>query len=310
MSTRLDAVAAALERRLPGGVERDAASADLTTYRVGGPIGVLVRARSLADLAAVREVAGSRHPELLIVGRGSNLLVSDRGFDGVGVVLEGEFEHIETDPATASVVAGGSVSLPVLARRAAAVGIGGLEFYVGIPGSVGGAVRMNAGGHGSTTRDVLVSASVFDLADGETRIRDVGELELGYRSSSITSTEVVTEATVRGRRDERERCEERLADIVRWRRENQPGGANAGSVFTNPPDVAAARLIDDCGLKGLRVGGAVVSAKHANFIQADANATASDVFRLVGEVRSRVEAATGVRLEPELRLVGFGEDRL
>jgi UDP-N-acetylmuramate dehydrogenase len=303
---RLDAVAAALESRLPGRVRRDVPSADLTTYRVGGPIGVLVRASSEDDVvaaaAALREHDAT---PVLVVGRGSNLLVADRGFEGVGLLLDGAFESIVVDRDTARVHAGASVALPVLARQAAAEGIGELEFLVGIPGSVGGAVRMNAGGHGRETRDVLVSARVVDLGTGAVGDRACEDLALGYRRSALGATDVVLGAVLQGTHDSREAAEARIGEIVRWRREHQPGGANAGSVFTNPEGDSAGRIIDDCGLKGLRVGGAVVSEKHANFIQAEPGATAADVAALVAEVRRRVADARGVQLRPELRLVGF-----
>jgi UDP-N-acetylmuramate dehydrogenase len=195
----------------------------------------------------------------------------------------------------------------VLARRTAGAGFSGLEFFVGIPGSVGGAVRMNAGGHGRETADVLRRAWVVDvLAGGERRVRTAGELALGYRHSSVTASEVVVAAELAVTPDDPIACEARVAEVVRWRREHQPGGANAGSVFRNPPGDSAGRLIDAAGLKGLRVGGAVVSPKHANFFQADPGATAADVGRLVAEVQRRVADATGVHLVPELLMVGEG----
>jgi UDP-N-acetylmuramate dehydrogenase len=206
------------------------------------------------------------------------------------------------------VAAGAAIPLPVLARRSAAAGRTGLEFYVGIPGSVGGAVRMNAGGHGRETADVLVSAEVADLAgSGVTAERHLGALGFGYRHSALGPTEIVTGATFRVSAGEVATAEAEVAGIVRWRREHQPGGSNAGSVFANPPGDSAGRIIDSLGLKGLRVGGAVVSPKHANFFQAEPGATADDVRLLVLEVRRRVLAETGVALTPELRMVGFDE---
>jgi UDP-N-acetylmuramate dehydrogenase len=304
----LEAVANALEAGLPGAVARDQHLADLTTYRLGGPIAVVARVVDEAGLAIVAEVLGTVPVPVLVVGRGSNLLVADQGFRGLGVVLGGELEAIDVDPDAGVARAGGAVPLPVLARRAAAVGLAGLEFFVGIPGSVGGAVRMNAGGHGRETRDVLVRAWVLDLAAGpEARAvpRTPVELDLSYRHSNVGSTDVVVRAELRGEADDPDRCAARIDDVVRWRREHQPGGANAGSVFRNPPGDSAGRLIDVTGLKGLSVGGAVVSEKHANFFQAGPDATAADVRALVHEVQARVAEATGVCLEPELRMVGF-----
>jgi UDP-N-acetylmuramate dehydrogenase len=166
---------------------------------------------------------------------------------------------------------------------------------------------MNAGGHGRETAEVLRRAWTLDLAagDGQPRPRDAADLDLGYRHSALTSTEVVTGAEFTATADDPAACGARIDEIVRWRREHQPGGANAGSVFRNPPGDSAGRLIDAVGLKGLRVGGAVVSPKHANFFQAEAGATADDVAALLAAVQARVDEATGVHLEPELLLVGF-----
>jgi UDP-N-acetylmuramate dehydrogenase len=308
-TVNLDALATRLADRGVR-VERHVSVADLTTYHVGGPLAVLARAGSPAELAAVASaLAGEPMPPLLVVGRGSNLLVADAGFAGLGLVLDGGFETLDLHTGATTVHAGAAVALPVLARRAAAVGRTGLEFYVGIPGSVGGAVRMNAGGHGRETADVLAEAEVADLAAGGVPgPRSPAQLELGYRRSAITGTEVVTGAAFRVVAGDSAAAEEEVAAIVRWRREHQPGGANAGSVFANPPGDSAGRLIDSLGLKGFRVGGAVVSPKHANFFQAEPGATADDVRRLVVEVRRRVLDATGVTLVPELRMVGFRDD--
>ena len=287
-------------------VERDVPVSGLTTYHVGGPVSVLARVGSAATLAALAAVVADERPPLLAIGRGSNLLVADTGFAGLGLQLEGEFEAVDLDGEPGVVRAGGAVPLPVLARRTAAAGRSGLEFYVGIPGSVGGAVRMNAGGHGRETADVLVGADVIDLAAGGLpSVRPLEALSFGYRRSALTATELVTAASFRVASGAVDDCEAAVAEIVRWRREHQPGGANAGSVFSNPPGDSAGRIIDAAGLKGVRVGGAVVSEKHANFFQAEAGATADVVRRLVLEVQRRVLDGTGVHLVPELRMVGF-----
>jgi UDP-N-acetylmuramate dehydrogenase len=296
-------LAAELEAAVPGGVAQDVPASELGTYRVGGPIAVLVRVPDDAALARVGEVVARAAPAVLLVGRGSNLLVADHGFAGLGILLVGEFEELAIEETT--VRAGGAVPLPVLARRTAAAGRAGLEFYVGIPGSVGGAVRMNAGGHGCETRDVLVAARVRELTTARCTERDPGALALGYRTSTIGPTDVVVDAEFRVTPDDPDACAARIDEVVRWRRENQPGGANGGSVFRNPPGDSAGRLIDVAGCKGMRVGGAVVSEKHANFFQAEAGATARDVRDLVTAVQARVHAETGVALVPELVMIGF-----
>jgi UDP-N-acetylmuramate dehydrogenase len=305
VTDELASVAAELEVAVPGGVARNAPAADLGTYRVGGPIAVLVRVPDDAALALVGAVIARDAPPVLVVGRGSNLLVADDGFAGIGILLVGEFEQLEIGETV--VRAGGAVPLPVLARRTAAAGRTGLEFFVGIPGSVGGAVRMNAGGHGCETRDVLVRAGVRSLTTGARADHEPAALALGYRTSTIGGADVVVDAEFRVTPDVPAACAARIDEVVRWRREHQPGGANGGSVFRNPPDDSAGRLIDVSGCKGLRVGGAVVSEKHANFFQAEAGASARDVRELVALVQARVRAETGVALVPELVMIGFDD---
>ncbi len=205
----LDEVGDALERGAPRTrYPRRAPSAALTTYRCGGPVAILVRVdheRDLVDLSGI--VAGNPAVPLLVIGRGSNLLIADGGFDGVGIVLGGDFERIDLDREHHSVDAGGAVPLPVLARQAAKAGIAGLEFYVGIPGSVGGALRMNAGGHGSETADVVVAARVLGLATrGEVREVGTSALGFGYRSSALAPDDVVISAGFVGRADVPSAC--------------------------------------------------------------------------------------------------------
>jgi len=304
----IDDIASKLAARLPGRVQRWESSAGLTTYRCGGPLAVVVRAGGDDDLRVVADVLHASGVPVLVIGRGSNLLIGDDGFAGVALVLAGEYEQLDVSPvdaATPRVRGGGAVALPVLARRAAAAGVAGLEFFVGIPGSVGGAVRINAGGHGAQTNGVILSARVFDLGDHRFRELTRNQLGLGYRSSALTSGSVVVAATFVGHVDDPAKCAERIDEIVRWRREHQPGGQNAGSVFKNPPDDSAGHLVEVAGCKGLRVGGAVVSEKHANFFIAEAGARAADVNELIELVRRRVYDATGVQLETELHMVGF-----
>jgi UDP-N-acetylmuramate dehydrogenase len=285
---------------------RDLPLGPLTTYRVGGAAALFVEAGGDDDLGRVAAAVAATDPPVLVVGRGSNLLVADAGFPGIAVALGEPYAAITVEGTT--VRAGGATALPVLARRTAAAGLRGLEWAVGVPGSVGGAVRMNAGGHGSDVAASLVEVRVVDLASGHDGVVAAADLDLGYRRSALTSTSVVVEATFALRSGDAAAAGSEVAEIVRWRRENQPGGQNAGSVFTNPESDAAGRLVDEAGCRGLRLGSASVSAKHANFIQADPGGSADDVAALIGEVRRRVLAATGVALQPELRMVGFAAD--
>jgi UDP-N-acetylmuramate dehydrogenase len=283
--------------------QRDVPLGLLTTYRVGGKAALFVDAGSRADLEAVHRAVVGSGIAVLVVGRGSNLLVADAGFDGLALRLSGVFEAIEIDGAR--VRAGGAVSLPVLARKTAAGGLRGLEWAVGVPGSVGGAVRMNAGGHGAEVKDVLVAAELLSLETGSSTSWSTAELAFSYRRSRVRPSDIVLSADFQLRAGDRPAAEAEIAAVVRWRRENQPGGSNAGSVFTNPLGDSAGRLIDAAGLKGHRVGSAFVSPKHANFFQSDEDGSADDVRALIGEVQELVAERTGVRLEPELHMVGF-----
>jgi len=288
---------------LAAGILADHPIGPMTTYRAGGRAARFVRPVDRSELEAVAAGVASAGIPVLVVGRGSNLLVADAGFGGLALQLGQAFEKVRAEGTT--VVAGAGVSLPVLARRTVAESLTGFEWAVGVPGSLGGAVRMNAGGHGSDMATTLVSADTVDLATGEGRRRTLADLSLGYRSSSIEQSEVVVEATIALAVGDMASGEERLAEIVRWRRENQPGGQNAGSVFTNPVGDSAGRLIDEAGLKGWRFGSASVSERHANFIQVDEGGSADDVVALMDMVARRVIEVHGIRLEPETVIVGF-----
>lgn len=302
----LDAVAAALGPR----ARRDVPLGPRTTYRVGGAAALAVEVRSVDDVSAAADAvagAGGALP-VLVVGRGSNMLVADAGFPGLALLVGDGLTDLEIDAGAATVRAEGGVSLPVLARRTAAAGLTGLEWAVGVPGSVGGAVRMNAGGHGSDVAATITAAELVDLAvGGGVRTVTPADLRLAYRSSAVEPSQVVVAATFGLRPGDTVTSEATIAEIVRWRREHQPGGQNAGSVFTNPPGDSAGRLIEAVGLKGHRVGSAHVSLKHANFFQADPGGSADDVRRLIEEVQRIVEVTTGVRLHAELRMVGFAD---
>jgi len=285
--------------------ERDHALGELTTYRVGGRAALFSEPATTGDLEMLTSAIAETNIEVLVLGKGSNLLVADAGFAGLCVRLSESFATVELDGDL--VRAGGAGAYPVLARRTAAAGLAGMEWAVGIPGSVGGAVRMNAGGHGAETSDRLVACRVVSLRGGGEHVVPADALDLSYRHSSIGAGDVVIEASYKLEQGDVAESTARIAEIVRWRRENQPGGQNAGSVFTNPPHDAAGRLVEAAGLKGLRRGSAAVSDKHANFIQADPGGSADDVMRVIDEVRAGVAERLGVHLTTELQLVGFEE---
>jgi len=290
----------------------------LTTYGVGGPAAFFVEIEGPDDLAEVRlawreALASCPPPAVFVLGRGSNLLVADEGFDGVVVHLGSGFGGIDLPRpggtphgAGAVVRAGAAVALPVLARRVADAGWSGLSWAVGVPGSVGGAVRMNAGGHGSDMASCVARYSWVDLFSDAGGTDDVSRLAYGYRSSSLVPTQLVVAAELGVTPGSAEEEQEAVTAIVRWRRAHQPGGSNAGSVFTNPEGDSAGRLIEAAGLKGFRMGTARVSEKHANFIQADKDGRADDVYALIAHVRGVVAEHSGVVLQTEVRLLGFG----
>ncbi|HYZ92635.1 MAG TPA: UDP-N-acetylmuramate dehydrogenase [Actinomycetota bacterium] len=295
-----EAIAEQLSGRLDGRIVVHAPLGPFTTFRVGGPADVLVEAESEDDLLELSTVA--RNVPIAIVGRGSNLLVADDGFRGVAVRLGRAFRrHAQTN---GGLRLGGAVYLPAAARLTARLGLGGFEFAAEIPATFGGAVRMNAGAHERSMADVLTEATVVNLGNAERRRVGVGDLGYAYRHSSLHPSEIVTEGHVQLVHDDAATVAQRIAAHLRWRRENQPPGRSAGSVFKNPAGDSAGRLIDSVGAKGLRVGGAQVSDVHANFIVAGANATASDVWALMWRVHRMVLDETGVDLEPEVRFLG------
>lgn len=302
----IDATFSALEEHFGDRVERDAGLGELTTYRVGGRASLRVRAESRADLERIGSIIASTHMRFAVVGRGSNLLVADEGFDGIVVTLGEGLASIAINGTT--VHAGGAAPLPVVARRTAAAGLTGFEWAVGVPGSIGGAVRMNAGGHGSDMAHNLVGIDVVDLASGSGSHLAASDLDLAFRSSRLPRSVVVVGAELELAQGDREAAEAEISEIVRWRRENQPGGANAGSVFVNPRPDSAGRLIDEAGAKGLRSGSAHVSTKHANFIQVDDGGSADDVAMLMALVRSMVDEHSGISLHAETHFLGFSAE--
>jgi UDP-N-acetylmuramate dehydrogenase len=278
-----------------------------TTYKAGGPARFMTE---VSDMPALRELVSSAaatdHP-VLVLGRGSNLVVADAGFDGLVVRLGPGFSKIEV--AGMRVRAGGSAPLAHVARSSVDAGLSGLEFFIGVPGSVGGAVRQNAGCFGTETRDRLVLASLVELRGGGSREAGPDDLEMAYRHSNVLPTEVVIEAVFEGVPGDHESGHAELRRITRWRRDNQPGGTfNAGSVFKNPPGSTAGEIIDSLGLKGMRVGDVSVSNKHANFFVAGPGATSAEIRSLVDLVKDRVFEETGTMLDTEIQFVGFEDD--
>ena len=270
-----------------------------TTLRVGGPADVLVTVDDEdALLHSVRTVVSHAVP-MLVLGRGSNLLVGDAGWPGVVIRLGAGMRGISIEGMT--VRCGGAEPMPSVAVRTAQAGLAGFAWGAAVPGSMGGGVRMNAGAHGADMSDALVSARVLDPAVG--RIEEWGpeRLALGYRHSALPEAAIVTSVTLALTTADPATVLAEIDAIRAWRREHQPlNRPSCGSVFTNPPGTSAGALIDRVGLKGTRVGGAEVSATHANFIVTSPGACASDVEQLIALVARRVREETGIELSAEV----------
>jgi UDP-N-acetylmuramate dehydrogenase len=281
--------------------------AQWTTYRVGGTARYALTIPGPVELREWAEYLPDLECSWWIFGQGSNTLVADAGFDGVAIRMGEGFAHFEVVEKgdLVEVTVGPSMSLPVLARRLADAGITGFEWAVGVPGSMGGATVMNAGGHGSDMAASVVSAEVLSLREGTLRHLTREELDYGYRRSALGHDDLVCATTLALSKGSRDDAKRELKEIVSWRREHQPGGSNAGSVFRNPVGHSAGAVIEQCGLKGRRHGSAVVSEKHANFIQVDDHGSADDVYALMCEVAVAVREQTGITLESEIRLLGF-----
>jgi len=294
-----------LQKEVSGQVLTREPMARHTTWRVGGPADLLVIPDTIKDLSATFSFAADHALPVTVLGRGSNVLVRDGGIRGIVVKM---FRGLTSMTIIGEdVVAEAGCYLPFLARAAAVHGLSGLEFAAGIPGTVGGAVVMNAGAHGDSMGDVLVQVEVMDSSGNLTRV-PAGLLQLGYRTSRLMDTgETVVKVYLRLRRDEPVEIRKRMQANLARRRALQPlNMPNAGSVFKNPANASAGQLIDRCGAKGLTVGGAAVSEKHANFIVNKGRATATDIITLMEMVRRIVWDTFQVHLEPEIHIMGEG----
>lgn len=276
--------------------------APLTWFRAGGPAQVLFAPADEADLAYFLAHAPAEVP-LTVVGVGSNLIVRDGGVAGAVIRLGARgFGAVKADGE--SVQAGAAALDKRVAEEAARANIGGLEFYFGIPGTIGGALRMNAGANGGETKDVLVEARGI-ARDGKLRTYSNAEMGFTYRHCGVDDTVIFTSALFRGRIERDEDIRARMTEVQRHRETAQPiREKTGGSTFKNPPGQSAWKLIDAAGCRGLRVGGAQVSEKHCNFLINTGEATAADIENLGEEVRRRVKAQSGIELQWEIRRIG------
>ena len=302
-------IAERLRTVLKGRVAANFSLAPFTTYRLGGPAAIYVEPSSVDDVTALGRFLRAEQAiadlPLLALGRGSNVVVSDEGWPGIVIRLAPDGFSWIRPRAETTLSAGASTPLPQLANWSARRGLSGLEFLIAIPGSVGGAVRMNAGAHGAEIGNSLLEATVFTLDGAELRTCARADLDLSYRHSNLTESDLVLEATFEVEPETEDSVRARVEAYRRHRAETQPGAAsNAGSVFKNPSGDHAGRMVEAAGLKGFRVGGAEVSSLHANFFVAGPGATAQDVYDLVAEVQRRVREETGIELAPEVRFAG------
>lgn len=273
-----------------------------TTLRVGGAAEFYVEPSEESVLCRVIELCGQHHVPIFVLGRGSNLLVRDGGIRGVVLSLAaGAFARIERDENR--VWCGAGCRLKDVAQSMRRYGLSGFEFFEGIPGGIGGALRMNAGAMGSATFDRLVKLRTVDRG-GNVRERLKAEIQVGYRHCPLLHEEIALGAWFEGVPDDPERIRERMDVFNRKRWESQPPQPSAGCIFKNPAEGSAGKWIDELGLKGMRVGGASVSQVHGNFIVNDKGARASEVLELIEKVRQEVRSARGVELQTEVEIVG------
>ncbi|MDD2430928.1 MAG: UDP-N-acetylmuramate dehydrogenase [Firmicutes bacterium] len=282
---------------------------DHTTFKIGGPSDIMVIPNSIEDLRQVikliKEEAAKKFIEIpfMIIGAGSNLLVSDKGIRGVVIKINKSFSNITVKGTTLISEAG--ATLTAISRAAQNSGLTGLEFAVGIPGTVGGAMVMNAGAYGGEIKNVLKSAKVMDLK-GNIKVLSNSDLHFGYRHSLFMEESLVAlEATFSLEAGDKEEIAARMSELTKQRTSKQPINMPcAGSVFKRPPDNFVGPLVEKAGLKGYRIGGAEVSIKHAGFIVNVGGATCKDVVDLIKHIQDTIKEKFGVSLEPEVRVVG------
>jgi UDP-N-acetylenolpyruvoylglucosamine reductase len=293
-----------LKTRLPRSVvRRDEPLAKRTTLRVGGCAEVYVEPSSEEDLACVIQTCGEEGVSYMLLGRGSNLLIRDGGVGGVVICLaHADFCTIEVTDC--DLRCGAGARLKAVAAKARAASLGGLEFLEGIPGWVGGALRMNAGAMGSATFEFVTQVR-FMVASGQIWERNIAQVPIEYRACPLFKTNIALAATFRGRPDAAGSIAKRASAFNQKRWQSQPKESSAGCIFKNPSaTVPAGKLIDELGLKGTRRGGAFVSGVHANFIVNDGSATASDVLELIDFIKTRAKTERGVELREEVEIIG------
>lgn len=288
---------------LPSFIEENYSLARLTTVRTGGPARYFARISNRTQLAEVLQFSQSTDCAIRVVGSGSNLLVADKGFDGLVIKLQGELAQIEATET--GFICGGGARLPAVAAQAARLGLAGIEFGVNIPGTVGGAVKMNANAYGGQLAEVIEWVDVVSVQGCDRR--SPADFDFAYRSSNLSNDSIVAQASFALTKQDSATVKAVLAGMRKKRREAQPSGIKTfGSTFKNPTALTktAGQLLQVAGCNGLTVGGAKFSLKHANFVENDGSATTADILALMALGRCRVHDLCGVILEPEVQIIG------
>ena len=286
-------------------IRRNEPLAKRTTLRVGGPADYYVEPANEADLAAVLKLCGRRAMPFFILGRGSNLLIRDSGIRGVVICLaQPAFSEIEINGD--KMRCGAGVKLKNVSVEARRNGLSGVEFLEGIPGSVGGALRMNAGAMGGQTFDAIESVRLMNF-EGDVSEMPREKMQVAYRGCATLRNHIALAAVFKCSASSREEIEKRMKSFSEKRWDSQPAAPSAGCIFKNPATIPAGKLVDELGLKGTRVGGAVVSAEHGNFIINDGKATARDVLELIEILKAKAKAERGIDLHTEVEIIGEGQ---
>jgi UDP-N-acetylmuramate dehydrogenase len=287
---------------LAGPVRRDEPLARHTTYRIGGPAALFVECATVADLSAATSILAEEAIEWTVLGKGSNVLASDAGYEGAVITLGRDFKRHSVDGD--HLRTGAAVILAAVVQDAFKLGLSGLEFAVGVPGTVGGALAMNAGSRDEWIGGIVESVTVFVPGQGLVGVRGP-EVAWAYRRSDLAARGIIVEAVLRVTESDQVGIRRSMEASLRRRKRSQPlNMPSAGSVFVNPEGDSAGRLIEAAGLKGVTIGGAMVSDVHSNFIVNVGGATAADVVALVGLIRDTVKDANGIELRPEIRFLG------
>jgi len=271
-----------------------------SSLRIGGNARYLIKIYNMKALLKTIDLINRRRLKFMVIGEGTNILFSDKGFNGVVIKLMGEFRKI--DRTKNIFLCGGGALIKDFINKAAESGYSGMEFLSGIPGSIGGAVKGNAGAFGRSISEILKQVTILDT---KARVKKISrdKIKFDYRYSSIPDDSIIVEVEFKLNKGERKIIKRKIEEFLKMRWQKQPKGFSAGSFFKNPKPLSAGKLIEECGLKGFRIGDAVISKKHANFIINLGRAKAEDVLNLVKIVKKRVKEIKGVELEPEVRVL-------